>query len=256
MPAASRKRNKGKDRKAKQLAKKEENERVDANRYWRSWCASNQWCDHGCAMTSNSHPVTSFMDQLYINLHPKGMSVQGSLHNLFETHRQIWTSESYRKIILDILIRIGTNMLLSKRWQDVMENALCVAQSIVIFEQYYDTDNMGSFVNSRAVRSKTRDLDCDASSFRRDMLKFFRKRTSCKCLKKMHLEARKTMPKVGICWNCEQEKERASLSVCSRCMITPYCSRECQIEAWPGHEEKCDIYFANAHKKIAETIQH
>ena len=64
MPAASRKRNKGKDRKAKQIAKKEENERVDANRYWRSWCASNQWCDHGCAMTSNSHPVTSFMDQL------------------------------------------------------------------------------------------------------------------------------------------------------------------------------------------------
>ena len=63
MPPSSRKRNKGKERKAKQLAKKEENERVRAHRFWRSVLGITG-CIHGCGvMISDDHPVSSFMDQ-------------------------------------------------------------------------------------------------------------------------------------------------------------------------------------------------
>jgi hypothetical protein len=66
-------------------------------------------------------------------------------------------------------------------------------------------------------------------------------------LKKMHLEARKTIPKVGFCWHCKDEKERVLLSVCSRCMIDQYCSRECQLANLSGHKKDCDAYVhANA----------
>ena len=76
-----------------------------------------------------------------------------------------------------------------------------------------------------------------------DALKFFRKRTSCSCLKDMHLEARKTLPKTGICYHCKERKERTLLMVCSRCRITQYCSRECQIADWSRHKVYCDEWI-------------
>jgi len=76
----------------------------------------------------------------------------------------------------------------------------------------------------------------------RELLKFFRKRITCKCLKKMHLEARKTQPKLGVCFHCNQVKERALLMVCSRYMMSQYCSKECQVAALPVHRKDCDDY--------------
>ena len=57
MPPSSRKRNKGKDRKAKQLAKKEENERTSVHKLWTK-LAKASTCNHGCgAMIPDDHPV-------------------------------------------------------------------------------------------------------------------------------------------------------------------------------------------------------
>jgi len=87
-----------------------------------------------------------------------------------------------------------------------------------------------------------RDLMRGSTSVRRDLLKFYRKRMNCKCLKKMHLEARKTQPKLGACGHCNETKERSLLMVCSRCRIEYYCSRECQVAASPEHRCECDEY--------------
>ena len=240
MPASSRKRNKGKDRKAKQLAKKEQNERVEARKFWLSFCGGRNQCNHGCDLisVSDDHPVTSFIDQFYINLQIKDMSVQQTLKELFFTHRHIWDNESYRKLSIGILTRIGTNMML--REGSDMSGPGCVAQAIVVLEHYNDSDDIVLVMYKRAVLSSWKDVSI-ISSERRDTLKFLRKRTTCKCLKKMHLEARKTIPKKGLCWNCKEEKDRMLLSVCSKCMVIQYCSRECQVAAWPGHKEFCGL---------------
>ena len=97
------------------------------------------------------------------------------------------------------------------------------------------------------------DLQPDVSSGRRDCLKFYRKRTMCKCLKKMHLEARKTLPKLGKCWHCKKEVERSALSLCSICKVMQYCSRECQVADWPVHERIC-VEYVHAHKQYV-TVQ-
>ena len=241
MSPSSRKRNKGKERKAKQLIKKEEIERTDAHRIWKSLCSYKR-CDHGCnVMISNDHPVSSFMDQFYINLHHKRMTAAKNIREIFNTHRQVWTNESYRKLAIDILLRIGTNYLLGDERE--MSWPMCLANSIIALEQYNGTDNIDLVVRKRVVVSKWRDLEPGVCNIR-DALKFYRKRISCKCLKKMHLEARENEPKMGICWHCKEEKERAALSVCSRCMIEQYCSRECQVAGWPCHKEYCDYVKA------------
>ena len=94
----------------------------------------------------------------------------------------------------------------------------------------------------RVVESKARDL-LRGSDNMRDVLKFYRKRVACSCLKDIHLEARKTLPKLGVCFCCESVKERALLMVCSRCRYSQYCSRKCQIADWPKHKRTYDTCF-------------
>ena len=260
MPPSSRKRNKGKDRKAKQLAKKEEKDRADARMIWKRFYGGKK-CDHGCDILSDDHPVSSFMDDFFVNVkHSRSRSfdlvVSDSLKELYQTHTLIWNNEDYRRLAISILIKIGTNMLF-REGSSEMNWPLCFAHIIVILEHYeYDGSGSTSSINSswnlRGSISKRRDLQPDISSTWRDVLKFYRKRVSCKCLKKMHLEARKTTPKLGLCWHCEKQMERVSLSVCSRCMVRQYCSRECQIADWSKHESDCGIYV-RAHKQHSSS---
>lgn len=240
MPPSSRKRNKGKDRKAKK-------ERSDANKFWRCGLGVTG-CNHGCASISDDHPVSSFMDQFIINAH-HDLSVCQTLKDIFESHPQIWNNESYRRLAIGILIRIGTNMML-RFVKDDVGWPVFIAQSLMVLEHYNGTGDIDSVINSRVVCSKNRDLDNGDSSRRRDILKFYRKRVSCKCLKKMHLEERKSTPKMGICCHCKVGKERVHLSVCGRCMAYHYCSRECQVAHWPKHKMKCDLWSKKGGSQI------
>ena len=240
MPPSSRKRNKGKDRKARQLAKKEVKDRVIARALWMT-CVKSTKCSHRCALPiPDDHPVSNFMDQYYINIDNNRMPTADNLRNLLETHKEVWNNKSYRALAIGILIRIGTNDLLEKRCD--VSWPLCFAQSIVLLEHYNGTeDDLDSILYNPVVRSKWNDIHPELITNERDALKFFRKRVSCKCLKKMHLEARKTIPKLGMCWCCcNKEHERSALFVCSRCKVQQYCSRECQVKAWPEHKRQCD----------------
>jgi hypothetical protein len=40
-----------------------------------------------------------------------------------------------------------------------------------------------------------------------------------------------------ICWNCHWSSE--NFKVCGRCRSAVYCSRECQLSAWPEHKKTC-----------------
>jgi len=158
---------------------------------------------------------------------------------LFHSQRDVFVSDHYRNMVIVIFTRIGTNMLL--RNFDI-SNVLNVAKAIAVLEHYDGTgDIVESTIHSRLVASKLRDLDPDVSSNKRDVLKLFSKRTSCSCLKARHSKARKSIPKMGMCHGCEEEKERVSLSICTRCMVGQFCSRECQLSNWDNHKGDCDI---------------
>lgn len=170
--------------------------------------------------------------------------------SLFEKHPGVWKDDEYREMTLNILIRIGTNMLLSEDAPNV-RGALDIAKTIVVLENHVGDSLTAHVYNSRRVQTKLRCLDKNVSSCRRDVLKFFSKRISCSCLKEMHQEAKRTLPKMLRCSGCFEEKERVSLSVCSRCMTTQYCSRECQVAYWYKHKRPCDVYV-RAHEEVSQ----
>jgi hypothetical protein len=181
------------------------------------------------------HPVQIFMNA-FIMLRKSS----GSWVSLLNSHPLIWNDENYRNTTINILTRIGTNMLLSKDPSAVAvpEDAARIIVTLENYKEAVDTVmDAVSVTLTRRVASKVRDL---IGGNLRDLLKFYSKRTTCSCLKKMYSDARKTLPKVGCCYHCDEVKERELLSVCSRCRIHHYCSRECQVADWPEHERFCD----------------
>ena len=225
----SRKRNKGKERKAK----KEEKEKADVRSVWERFARGEDknntkvmHCNHGYTVDipdDPSHPVSTFIDSFF--------AIGGDWWKSLNSHTKVWNDDNYRNLTTDILLNIGANLLLNGNTKDV---PLDIASAIVLLDHYKETKSMNEVYLTRSVSAKGRDLRCGNM---RDVLKFFSKRTSCSCMKKMYSEARKTLPKVGKCYHCKEVKERALLSVCSKCRVAQYCSRECQVAHWPEHED-------------------
>ena len=205
--------------------------------------------DHDVTSTIlDNHPALCFMDDLFVNWDRTDIRIyQGSLFNTlqdtFQKHSEVWNNGINREIVINILISIGTNFLL--REDEGANQTLVLAHAILALENYTKTGDMFSAINGRGSAMKRRDI-CEGN--KRDLLKFYRKRISCSCLREMHLEARKTLPKVGECFHCRQVFDRVSLMVCSRCRILQYCSRECQIAHWHEHKSTCDA-LVSVHKR-------
>ena len=230
MPASSRKRNKGRDRKAKKAAEKKEAVRIMAYNRWCNWARGEGFvnCNHGLVTTlpDLSHPVSSFITEYFLS---------DDIKDTLQTHAEA-LSDSHRKLAVHILKNIGANFMLCK-----IGDGREVAFALLVLEKYGESPVRDFDLTTRS-RDVTKKAGClTMSGTDRDLLKFYRKRMSCKCLKKMHLEARKTQPKLGLCENCKEVKERRLLMVCSKCRISQYCSRKCQIAVSSEHRLHCDL---------------
>ena len=250
----SRKRDKGKERKAKkaeQEAKEVESRIGMARENWQGWARGedmyelDKWrvitkCNHGCALMirdDNNHPVTNFIDAFFMNcFFNEGTHIVDNLRNTFHKYPEVWNTDLYRKMTRDLMLKIGTNLILGNKVKHSVPRN--IAYVVMLLENYAGSGHIDSTMNGRDVLSKMRDI-CSL----RDLLKIYRKRTTCSCLKKMHLETRKTQPKIGACYNCRKKKDRTLLSVCSKCRVSHYCSRECQIAHWPSHKYGCEVMY-------------
>ena len=208
-------------------------------------------CDQCSALPPNDldHPVSSFMNDFISRWNHAEGSALTIIEHLFKSHPLIWNDERYRGMVVSIMIRIGTNHMLLKDGAN-LGGAITLAHAIVVLQNYDSKDCIHTAANTatncRATQTKTRDLNTGTISDKRDCLKFYSKRVSCSCLKALHQITRKTLPKLGFCYYCDEVKDRIALPVCSRCMITQYCSRDCQLADWPEHKRGCDMYV-NAH---------
>ena len=249
----SRKKNKGKERKAK----KEENKKAERHSRWERFARGEDennrkviHCDHGCTVEipdSLDHPVVCFMDEFFAKstgawFHPLNSHTKLWSNDLFNSHTKVWSNDNYRNMAVDLLLRIGANFLLERYSTSADATSIDIADvdiacTIVVLENYNETKSANEVIHSHGVSAKVRDI---GGGNMRDAFKFYSKRLSCACLKIMYSDARKNLPKQGFCHHCHVLKERASLSVCSRCRVQHYCSRECQVAEWPEHETCCD----------------
>ena len=270
MPPRNRKKNKGKERKAKKEADRVKAEKAKVHALWlglasghKKYCGRTITCDHGCApCLSQDHPVSNFMDEFITYWNSGCESTTEMIVPTIKSHSEVWNNERYREMVVKIMTRMGTNMLISARIvgtnmllkdHECIFGALHLARAISVFENHDCKFRVHTTLNSSEVATKMRDFRSNVSSYMRDALKFFSKRITCSCLNAIHQNARKTITKTGLCCGCDKEFKRVALSVCSRCMITQYCSRECQVADWHDHERDCNLYV-NARKLRRHTV--
>ena len=232
----SRKRNKGKERRAKREEAK--------GAWWRGLaiggcCESEASCGHGCiAIPSPGHAVSVFMNT-YNTAHDGAISFFTGLENTFKC--DVWNSAQHRQMAIDILLSMGTNIILTGNGNGggCLVEGRGIALAILLLDCY---DGESSFEHLQDVTRMKLLRSMPRGCNEREVLKFFSKRLTCSCLKEKYKEARKILPKFGKCWHCEKMKDRSSLATCGRCKVHTYCSRECQVAHWPHHEESCDVY--------------
>jgi len=189
----SRKKSKGKDRKAKKEASKAENERVRARELWLGWALGNEritgvpiTCDHGLGLVDLvsidlDHPITSFLDELFTR------NNVANFDSIFPTHPQLLNDERLKKKVINIMtsMGMGTNLLSKNRNEYVRGDrdhlatgwSLLVARSIVVLEHHTVNGRLEDVLRSREVAKKRRDFDLEitTNSGRRDTLKFYQK---------------------------------------------------------------------------------
>ena len=241
-------------------------------------------CSHGFDIPLRGdacrNDVNSFMETLYAALQKNAGHMLASMKTTYELHPQVWNDVTLRKMVVGILLRTGTNFVLTKREafsydvpEDVEDMAVQMAQHFAVAALFLDRYDGKDFRSATGeVIGKSRDM---LGGGARDAIKFYNKRIPCSCLKEKYSDAKKTLPKVGKCHYCDQTKERSSLRECSRCgvsqceldswmfwihLLRPHltlltltfpfmtdCSKECQRADWPTHKKTtCKRYTFDA----------
>ena len=123
----SRKKSKGKERKAKKEAGRVEAERKKVRDLWLDWAVGLEQlvgkrfeCHHGYKKYihsrgfSHDHPVSSFMDTIFSNLDEKIGTI--CIRDEYESHPQVWNDNRNKMIAINLMVKIGTSMLLSNKY--------------------------------------------------------------------------------------------------------------------------------------------
>ena len=262
----SRKRSKGKERKARQA----ESRLSSVVKSWEDWFEWSQLndkiqCSHGntIVLPSSNSPQYSFVESLLA--HKVGqINVLQRLGQSLANHTALWKEEIHRYAAIEILTTIITNRLLfedqfgtkSVSTKSYFMHNCYLCTVLLVLENYDGGDDIHTtFYQPNGVASRVRDLNPQGSN-QRDVLKFMSRRITCPCLKRQYAAAKRTYAKVGACGDCSRVFERSSLLLCGGCRIDQYCSRECQIKAWSDyHKADCNEFIAFKKKVMKNVMQ-
>mmetsp|Transcript_31476 Transcript_31476/g.53286 ORF Transcript_31476/g.53286 Transcript_31476/m.53286 type:complete len:274 (-) Transcript_31476:303-1124(-) len=249
----SRKKAKGKERKAAKAMKEEEKENSSA-------AAAQQRelegalelqmqrliidslpspCKHGFDPFSAGHICDRFVHLYSITF--DASSGNSSINAILDAtdavedkYPEVLYDSSKMKHILSYFSLVGTQQIL-----DGDDDAARITSAvIVVFEEF-----IASKVNKTKAGVCTQKLMEMVIADDHTLVSFFRKRITCSCLDKKHKEV-KSIKKMGYCNNekCplpDGKVERSKMLYCTRCRYAYYCSRDCQETHWSDHREVC-----------------
>jgi len=231
----SRKRSKGKERKAKAAL----SVKVSHWEIMAKWGENNLFCSHSemdLVIPESSHPVYGFISALYSFDGPARPQWYDVIKILYNQYPLVFESDAYKKSAQSILLAFAVNTILR---EDAYTAPNIVSAVLLVLENFNGSKDFESAYWS--VAPAIRDITFNYYSIRsaRDALKFYSKRIDCSCLNEKYART-KGWKKTGECYNCLEHLERKKLMVCSRCRVNQYCSDKCHREAWPIHKKYCD----------------
>jgi len=203
-------------------------------------------CRHGCEVISKDDICYKFVEQFEVELNAVYDSKleQYKLSTLLsDIVEQMKARKEYSMIcdndsketqqtLQSLFIHLGTNLLLRDNKQRSVNLASAAAAFYITSSHDFD---YWKAMDASKDRVTLRNVE---SGLAYDNAKLFKERIPCQCLEKLYVRER-SKPRLSDCCNCQVEKDRRELYLCSNCLYHHYCGVECQAAAWPKHKSVC-----------------
>lgn len=253
MPSKSRKRNKGQARKAK--AKAIANATINIFEQM-SLNVGDIACNLRHGQTETLPDVcNSFMKQFLESFKsstdrkiPPFHAAMTALDRAYNTYPEAANNDMYRKILKKSIFSNGASCIIGISRLSANETSESIlgmklllgfaTVSMVLDTCAPSTPLPPGTFDERDASTFLRNLDI-ANGCHRSLVKYFVKHTPCNCLDELYAKIKSTSPKMGVCANCKQRKERTSMFVCTGCERAQYCCKVCQLADAPDHKDEC-----------------
>ena len=247
----SRKKVKGKARKAAKEAKAKEGESeavISANQrheesleaMMQQLMISSSKCTHGsCPFSGDMHICSNFIDafttDVFVNSNTDILaeSFSSAFHATKEKYADVYASKL--ETVISMLLFLGTQLLL--------DGNNGIAQLYAEVACYFNEFVAVSYRKTKATLSWTKIGELNGGDDH-TLVSFYRKHIPCSCLDEKYKDV-KSIKKLGRCYNpnCSLpggRVEKSKMLCCTRCGDVNYCSVECQKADWKRHKENCD----------------
>ena len=134
------------------------------------------------------------------------------------------------------------SMVLARGTQLILDGDNETAQLYASFACYFEDFKAVALQKTRAAPNLTKVFELECADDH-TLVSYYRKRIPCSCLDEKYKDV-KSVKKMGWCFNpsCRQpgrKVERSKMFSCTRCGIANYCSVECQRADWKDHKLLC-----------------
>ena len=206
-------------------------------------------CEHGLVQLSAGEEkiclefinayLTAFSSQENVEV-----AIAVAFHATKDKYFDVYMSSSKLDTVVSMLLASGTQSILDERND--------IAQRYAMLAANFDEMNAVGLRKTRATLNTAKVLELDSADDH-TLVSFYKKRIPCACLDEKYKEV-KTIKKMGICFNLncshpDRKVERSKKFSCSRCNFAKYCSVECQKAAWKDHKQICGK-IANANDEL------
>jgi len=240
---------------AQQRQREQEQEVAEAQLQMQRLLIDSSPCKHGFIHFPAGHICDRFV-RLYLETFNAGASsdptaaVFAAMDAVEDKYPEVLHDSSKMKQILSYFSTEGTHHILNGD----KKAARTTAARIILFEEFIAIKVLKTQAVVLHIQKVMEILIADDHT----LVSFFRKRISCSCLDKKHKEV-KSIKKMGFCNNDKcplgGKVERSKMLYCTRCSDQYYCSRDCQKAHWSKHREECKEW-AEENARFERTRNH
>ena len=202
--------------------------------------SSDDMCRHGFPPLSSDEGkifegfINAFIDAFQCPVNTIAQCLATGLQATLEEYAEVYNSKL--ETVISILLASGT--------QCILDGGKNTAQpELYATLAFYFEDTTAVYLRKAQIPNYTKLTELCGTD-KHTLVSFYRKRIPCSCLDGKYKEV-KSVKKTGLCHNpnCSLyygRVEKSKMLSCTRCGVANYCSVECQKGHWKEHKVECE----------------